>query len=166
MTRRLSFVAALGVTIGMVACAAPGDEAPRWPIASARSHAQCPLAGDRPAARLVDSAAQWSSLARTSAERAAGTPVDWSREQLIVVSLGMKPTLGHQIAAAGDSLSLMGRDARLAVKVSAPAPDAMTASALSHPCVVLRVQRRAWQDLDVVDQTGTTLWHGALSASR
>ncbi|CAN7395955.1 protease complex subunit PrcB family protein [Rhizobacter sp. LjRoot28] len=166
MTRCLSLLATLGVTIGMVACAAPGEEATRWPIASARSHAQCPLAGDRPAAWLVESAAQWSSLAQGTAERAAGTPVDWSRDQLIVVSIGMKPTLGHQVAASSDSVSLQGRDARLAVNVSAPAPDAMTASALSHPCVVLRVARRNWQDLTVVDQAGATLWQGTLSGRR
>lgn len=166
MTRRLGLLATLGATIGMVACAAPGEEASRWPIASARSHAQCPMQGERPTVRLVDSAAQWSTLARSSAERAAGAPVDWSRDQLVVVSLGMKPTLGYQVAAGSDSFSLQGQKATLAVKVSAPAPDAMTASALSFPCVVFKVQRRAWQDLTVVDQTGATLWQGALSGGR
>jgi hypothetical protein len=166
MTRRLSVLATVGVTIGMVACAAPTEAPSRWPISSARSHAQCPFPGERPMARLVDSEAQWPASAPAPAERAAGAAVDWSRDQLLVVTLGMKPTLGHEIAAAGDSLSLQGGDARLSVKVSAPAPDAMTASALSHPCVVLRVPRRTWQGLTVVDQAGATVWQGALSGGR
>lgn len=167
MMRGLKAVGAVGVTMAMAACAAPAGEPARWPITASRSHAQCPLAeGEGASARLFDSAAQWPQKAILSSDRAAGSTVDWSREQLLVVSLGQKSTLGHQIAAAADSLSLEARSARLQVKVTQPAPGDMVAQALSRPCVVLRVGRRQWQDLTVVDQNGATVWKGPLSASR
>jgi hypothetical protein len=155
----------------VLACAATGHAlaagaATRWPVRHATSHAQCPLRfAEGPFAKVLGSRGQWASLTPVPEDKALAEPVDWRRQQVVVFGLGTRPSLGHKVEVGSPALRLRGKTAYLDVKVSRPQPGQVAASALSRPCVLAVVDRRAWRELVVrdVDEPGRTLWRGRVA---
>lgn len=81
--------------------------------------------------------------------------VDLSREHLVFVTLGEKPTSGHSVALeqarlAGDSLTLE-------MRVRSPAPDMIVAQVITSPCAVVAVPASGLGRVEVLGVTSQPL---------
>lgn len=129
------------------------------PVGGSRSHVQCPLASREPATWVIDSESGWHARqAATPSDEALGRPVRWSRERLLIYSIGLQPTLGHSVRLAGTDFARLGtRQLGLRIEVRHPAPDEMAATALSSPCLVVAVPRGRWRSVQLLDADGVPL---------
>jgi hypothetical protein len=64
---------------------------------------------------------------------------DFQRETVLAVMMGQRPTGGYAVAVQG--VTLEGGDLFVDVRLTEPAPDAMTTSALTSPWTLVRVLR-------------------------
>lgn len=157
---RVLAVAMLSVLAhGMAGAADPGPGS--GAVLASRSHAQCPGRLEGPVVRVFASAARWNKVMSAPLAQALGEAVDWDTEQVLVFALPQQRTLGVSVAVAGDAMPLRGRTARLPVAITRPGPDDMAASALSRPCVVVKLSARRWRSLEVRDAANeSVLWRG------
>lgn len=81
--------------------------------------------------------------------------VDLSREDLVIVTLGQKPTGGYSVGLR-DALE-QDRVLDLVMQVNAPAPDMMVTQVITSPCVVLAVESRDWKQVRVQGVTERVL---------
>jgi hypothetical protein len=95
--------------------------------------------------------------------RAAPAEVDFSREHVLIVALGSYPDAGHSVALADGVSPRRTPDGAIdiAVQVTHPPPDAMTAQMLTSPCVFLAVSADAGDRLTVTDTAGAVLGSAA-----
>ena len=129
--------------------------------ALARSHAQCPWRGEGPVLRGFAAEAPWREAFTGPEESVLGGPVDWNAQDVLVFALGEQRTMGVMVAAEPGDLSGTGRRTRLDVTLTRPGPDDVAAMALSRPCVVLAVPKRAWSRVEVRDRArGEVVWRG------
>ncbi|MEC7815993.1 MAG: protease complex subunit PrcB family protein [Pseudomonadota bacterium] len=77
--------------------------------------------------------------------------VNLTRESIVIVTLGQKPTAGYSVGLANASAD--GETLTLSVQVSSPPADAMTAQVITSPCVVLAVPADNWQQIRVLGLT-------------
>ncbi|WP_372964371.1 protease complex subunit PrcB family protein [Marinobacter sp.] len=77
--------------------------------------------------------------------------VDLAREQLIIVTLGQKPTAGYSLGL--DSVSRENSTLKLDVQLTRPAPGTMVAQVITSPCVVLAVAGGDWRRIEVAGVT-------------
>jgi len=84
---------------------------------------------------VIKEAAQWEKLWKQhglSANSAQKIPaVDFSKEMVIVATMGVKRTGGYAIEIAGAEVS--GQSLKISVKQSSPPPGALTIQALTAP---------------------------------
>lgn len=73
--------------------------------------------------------------------------VDLDNEQLIIVTLGQKPTAGYSVGL--ENVAWDNPVLRLTMRVSEPAPGMMVAQVITSPCVVLAVNGDNWQKVEV-----------------
>ena len=92
---------------------------------------------------VVRSSVSWATLWRrivgSHAPRPAMPPVDFTREMLIVVTMGTRPTGGHTIAI--DSVVMRGDGLRVFVRERSPGPSCITTAALTAPVALARLER-------------------------
>lgn len=73
--------------------------------------------------------------------------LDFSREHLVIVALGQKPTGGYGVTLLGSEQ--VGDELRLEVAATAPAPDSMVTQVLTTPCSVMAVTAEGWDEVTV-----------------
>jgi hypothetical protein len=157
MTSRSSGLAA-GVAAAALICGCAG--AAPLHVDAVHTSAQCPLARQQGAAavQVIGGRDQWvTAFGDQAAEGLLGRPVDWSKERVIVFTLGQRPNLGHGVSLASNALDVEGEVLRVPVTVRQPAPDAMVAMALAYPCVIAAVPSAGWAQVKVVDAQGKVL---------
>lgn len=116
--------------------------------------------GDSPGVRRLADAAQWEALLRRIARRRPGPPEpgagapDFSRESVLVIEMGRRPTLGYSISLAEREARL--RDGRLEIRVAweEPAPGMLQGQMLTSPCLVVGVPAEARAEIVVLDVQG------------
>lgn len=145
--------------VGLLLICAGAATAGPLPVSGARGHVQCPLASRDPVTWVIDRETDWRALQPvTSGDEALGRPVRWSRERLLIHSIGLQPTLGHSVRLAGTEFTRLGaRQLGLRIEVRHPAPDEMAATALSSPCLVVAVPRGRWRSVQLLDADGVPL---------
>lgn len=161
MTGRLGRLAVLlaGAIVSSQAVAAspPGT----WPVQAERSHVQCPWRLEGPQARVFTSARHWEEIMTVPEERAVGSRVDYRFDHVIVFGLETQRTLGVKVQLAQPVVELQGKDAQVEVTVTRPRRGEMVAAALSRPCVVAKVPKRAWRVIEVRNgRSGGVLYRG------
>ena len=110
--------------------------------------AYCGLTG--PGGAFVRSEADREALLDVSGQNMATDvvrKVDLSREALVMVTLGQKPTAGYSVGL--QSALAQGESLVLDMHVNEPAPDMMVAQVVTSPCAVLAVEPRGWQQIRV-----------------
>lgn len=110
--------------------------------------AYCGLTG--PGVAFVRSEADREALLDVSGQNMATDvvrKVDLSREALVMVTLGQKPTAGYSVGL--QSALAQGESLVLDMRVNEPAPDMMVAQVITSPCAVLAVEPRGWQQIHV-----------------
>jgi hypothetical protein len=89
----------------------------------------------------VLTAAQWSALWK---EHAPGTPaprVDFTREMVVGVFLGSRPTGGYSVTIA--AVEAKGADLIVTYRVAEPSRDAMVTQALTSPVHLVRIPQQS-----------------------
>lgn len=151
MTRITIRPAAAALALTLVAgCSAnsPREAQAAPEVRQVTQSAHCGLTG--PGVAPVNSPEALEKLLGVSGQNMATgviRQVDLASEQLIIVTLGQKPTAGYSVGLQDvhwDAPAL-----KLTMKVNSPAPDMMVAQVITSPCVVLAVKGDHWQSLEV-----------------
>lgn len=116
--------------------------------------------GDLPGVRRLADAAQWEALRRQIARRRPGPPApvagapNFSRERVLVIEMGRRPSLGYSVSLAEREARL--RDGRLEIRVTweEPAPGMLQGQMLTNPCLVVGVPAETRADIVVLDVRG------------
>ncbi|EHQ51551.1 hypothetical protein ECTPHS_02596 [Ectothiorhodospira sp. PHS-1] len=112
-----------------------------------------------PRVRMADTLADLERLLADTGLGLAGSQPDPARERFILIHQGLRPTLGYRLELAGDHARLEGETWVIRVIHHEPPPDAVTAQALSSPCLLLGMERTQDRPVRVEDQDGNPM-HG------
>jgi hypothetical protein len=82
--------------------------------------------------------------------------VDFSREAVLLLSMGQLATGGYGLRLAEESLPVVSGAGTLRVDWIEPPPDAFVTQALTSPCLLVALPREGYDVLRVVDQNGQT----------
>lgn len=153
--RALAFGAAALALLG--GAEAGGCKADREvPVEVVRAGAQCGGEGEGISARVIRSEEELRRAfpAVLGVEPGAGDAAapDFSRELVLLVSAGRRPTAGHALTLARPTAPVKGRVAAIQVKVSAPGRGAMTAQVTTSPCLVVKLLGEGIAEVKVADQ--------------
>ena len=122
-----------------------------------RSLGQCPVLRTGEFSALLDGPAQWVGTLRQGEVETLGRAVDWRRERVLVHALGTKPSLGYGVSAQRVEARGASVWPTVMLRLTQPEPGAVTATALSRPCVVLTLARGRWKAVRVANEAGRTL---------
>ncbi len=131
------------------------------PAEAVHATAQCPLAGAESSLGVIESSAQWSSLLSADARSLFGREVLWDRERVVVFALARQNTLGHKVELSARLFEERAGVLTMPVRIQRPAPDRMSATALSRPCLIVSVQRDGWRTVRVTEARGRVLASGS-----
>jgi hypothetical protein len=95
---------------------------------------------EEPREVTIRSAADWSALWKAHAPAAPVPVVDFTREMVVAVFLGTRPTGGYAVEIA--SIEATRNEVIVTYRVDEPARDAMVIQALTAPAHVVRVESR------------------------
>ena len=124
-------VLVLAALLPMSPMSATSQTAPTPPPA-VRTVVKGPMSGiEEPRQAAVRSAAEWSALWKTHDPGGERPPVDFSREMVVGVFLGSRPTAGYGV----EIVRAVGNSATLVVEYveTAPSREAITAQILTAP---------------------------------
>lgn len=157
-------------------CATPGanDDQPTAgePLTAELLHNGLLCGADlaRPAAYWITEQAELEARFRRldSGESAFPPMVDFSRDGVLLVTMGTQPSTGYRLnyLPPRHQVRLQDGTLRLGLAWKTPEPDSIQASVLTQPCLVLRLPRRDFDRVRVVDQDGTVRLNTGLSDSR
>lgn len=150
MTQRLTRIFAMPFVASLLtACTATGGGVGGEPqVRQVTQSAQCGLTG--PGVAHARTSAELEALLDVGGQNMSTgviRQVNLDEESLVIVTLGQKPTAGFSVGL--DSAARENNTLKLAVNVTAPAPDMMVAQVITTPCVVLAVAGDGWQRLEV-----------------
>ena len=161
MRRSRRMLAALALLSGCAQTGA-GEEA-TLPVDALYGGSQC---GDleRPTTVWIASAAEWRSWHGriVSPQMSLPSPpmVDFSREGVLLVAMGTRPSAGYGLSLAGASATV--RDGVLSVRVDwrEPPPGYRQAQVVTSPCLVLKVPVVPFARITVLDSEGRVRLEG------
>ena len=81
-------------------------------------------------------------------------PVNFTREGVLWIGMGQKPTGGYSIDPAESGLEIRADTATLRVAWSTPPPDAVLAQVITRPCLLLALPKGGYSRIRVVDLSG------------
>lgn len=144
---------ALGaVFVALAGCGSTGAHKAETSAPAVRQVTQsghCGLTG--PGVAWVATEQQRESLLDVAGQNMATSmvrTVDLSRERMVFVTLGQKPTAGYSVGL--DEFSVEEKVLTLRMRVRQPADGSMVAQVITSPCVVLAVSPVDWQRVEVV----------------
>ena len=133
------------------------------PVESLYGDSQCGGL-ERPIVIWIAGAAEWrSQYGRiVSPQMSLPSPpmVDFSREGVLLVAMGTRPSAGYGLSLAGASATV--RDGVLSVRVDwrEPPPGYRQAQVVTSPCLVLKVPAVPFARITVLDLEGRTRLEG------
>ena len=94
---------------------------------------------------VVDDATTFDTLWRQAFSATGDTlpppAVDWTREKVVFVGLGNRPSAGHAVQVT--SVQQVGDEVQVTVETTTPGPNCMTASVITQPADVVSIPRPA-----------------------
>lgn len=84
--------------------------------------------------------------------------VDLSREDVLLLSMGDRPTAGYSILLSQQHIRYSKDVAELVVEWVMPSANAIAPQVVTHPCLLLSVPKSDYRRLRVIDQFGTARW--------
>ena len=145
--------------LAMAGCGATrsSNEQPSAPaVRQVTQSAHCGLTG--PGVAWVERAEQREALLDVGGQNMATDmvrEVDLSREYVLFVTLGKKPTAGYGVGL--DEFSVDRDILKLRMRLRAPSPGHATAQVVTSPCVVLAVSPRGWRRIEVTGITDSPI---------
>jgi hypothetical protein len=80
--------------------------------------------------------------------------VDFSREGILFISMGQKPTGGYLLDLAKPSAEIIADTAILHLEWFKPPPGAILPQVITSPCILLSLPKGDYSRIQVMDQTG------------
>ncbi|MHC4458783.1 MAG: protease complex subunit PrcB family protein [Planctomycetota bacterium] len=80
--------------------------------------------------------------------------VDFSRERVLLVTMGQRPTAGYQLDLIKPSVDIIADTASLHLVWIKPPPDAILPQVVTSPCILLALPKGNYSRIEVLDQTG------------
>ena len=78
----------------------------------------------------------------------------FDRERVFVIDMGGRATAGYGLSLARPYARLEHGTVTVALNWQAPAPGAFAAQVITHPCLVVSLEKHPYTDLRIVDQNG------------
>lgn len=162
----------LGLVGGILGCApsragdptaaAPRAEAPA--VTVLHNTNQCGAQFIRPTALWIDNADRLAQVYRGFPVLPPPAPptVDFSRQGVLLISMGQRPTAGYGLDLAPAAARLRDGVLEIGVDWQEPGPGGMAAQVVTTPCLLLQLPAVSFQRIQVVDRQGQT----RLSADR
>lgn len=150
MSRRAAVAGGLGLLLlgGAGPSGCPGER--EVTVRSLGAGAQC--GGEGPQVRRVASAAELARILSPGLGPARPAPaVDWTREAVLLVGMGQRPTAGHGVELAAAAGQVKEGVAAVRVAFRSPAADAMTAQVITSPCLVVALPREGLRGVAVLE---------------
>ncbi len=143
--RRLAVGAAL---LAMAACTTNGDETREGAPLARQVTAASQCGFDEPGLVHVDTPAGLARLVRAGNVNLTSVEGhDFSREHLLVVAAGQKPTGGYGVAL--QDAHIQDKVLRVAAELRGPGAGQMVTQALTSPCAVLAITPSGWRRIAV-----------------
>lgn len=145
----------MGCTVG----AAPVSSQAMVEAVSLLAATDCGEEASEPAANWIgEEEAYQAVLQKISSRRpeaAAGlAPVDFSRQGVLCINMGFKPTAGFSLSLAAKEVTLDKDTATVRITWNEPPPGALVPQMLTSPCLLVRLPRAGYSKVRVVDQAG------------
>jgi hypothetical protein len=80
--------------------------------------------------------------------------VDFTREGVLLIRMGRKPTGGYGIELASNKADISDHTAIITVRWVEPAKNAILAQMITSPCTMIKLAKGSYTTVRVVDQTG------------
>jgi hypothetical protein len=94
---------------------------------------------------VVRTAAEWDALWRAHLPARQPAAVDFSKEMVVGVFLGSKPTPGYGVTIA--SAAEEGGVLRVRYRETSPPPDAISAQVITHPYLIVAIPKSSVTDV-------------------
>jgi len=154
VTRAAAFALSAAALLG--GCAAHRHGLATASVVRAGQH--CGGEGAGPSARWIGDERGLVGALSAGGTLTEGTPrVDFSRDAVLAVSMGRRPTAGHSVYLHEPAVTIADGVATVVVRLETPAPGAMLAQVVTSPCLLLRIARDGIREVRVVDPAGAEL---------
>jgi hypothetical protein len=80
--------------------------------------------------------------------------VDFEHDGVMLVHMGRKPTIGYGIELVSKQIEIQDQVATVRVGWAEPSQGAVLAQMITHPCIMIRMNRGSYTVVRVVDQNG------------
>ncbi|MGD8497595.1 MAG: protease complex subunit PrcB family protein [Chromatiales bacterium] len=150
----------VSLTLGIAACQSAQsvgpieDAAVRYVYASQQCSVMDPVARWLPDAQAFEAAVAEAEQPRLGSSSSVSHDVDFSKETVLLISMGQLATGGYGLRLAEESLPVVSGVGTLRVEWIEPPPDAFVTQALTSPCLLVALPREGYDVLRVVDQNG------------
>jgi len=165
---RKSVILIVLTAVALTGCS-PADRPDKQPLPAETVYkgGQCAPVGEAakaaetPQALWIPDAAVLKDLEQRTAKRRinSGLPepiadFDFSAHGLLFVYMGRKPTSGYSLELLPEKTFISGQAAIVTLKWQLPAPDAVTAQVITHPCLFIRLPKGNFSKIRVLDREG------------
>jgi PrcB C-terminal len=148
----------LMVAVVLAACVSPISTGKTVPVRTIFADSQC--GGDAPEIRRLDGAQQWKDLRARIEGRSVGATSrnpampDFSRDDVFLIAMGQRPTLGYSVTLASDVARLYDTHIQFSVIWQEPDAGALQGQMLTSPCVVVSIPAGEYGQPIAVDSQG------------
>jgi hypothetical protein len=158
-----SWLAAAAATLVLWSCLAAspsGDPSgSQLPIATIWAGSQCGCEARRPQVRWVTNrdqlAAAVAAVKSTALEtQVARQPVNWQREGLVWIDMGLKPSGGYALRLDAPTATVSAGVAVITVLWRQPRPGSVVTQQLTSPCLLIRLARDNFHTIQINDEAG------------
>lgn len=115
---------------------------------------QCKLAGTI----AGDRNGRWLRQTTELPDHLRHLAVDFSRESVVALFLGVRPSGGYGIELQARQARIEGDRAIVPVQLRQPTPGMMQIQMLTSPCLYFAIENGGYREIEVVDQHGEPAW--------
>jgi hypothetical protein len=131
----------------------------RLPIETIWSGSRCGCERRQPRVRWLTNPDQLAKAVAAVKSTAPGTPVfstpmNWMRDGLVWIDMGLKPTGGYALSLAAPEAIVSAGVAVIKIRWRQPRPGGVVTQQLTSPCLLLRLAQDSFTTIQISDETG------------
>ena len=155
----VTLLAALTIPVACLHATANGDEVSRViGVEVIYSGVLCGRRSSEPVLGLIKDSPAYSVLQERLERTRVGSArvfrdIDFSKESLLLVEMGMRPTAGYSVTLEDDFLNIEGETATLGIRFREPGPGDITAQMITSPCALIRIPSGGYSAIQVIDRS-------------
>ncbi len=145
---------------GMTACASSSSEVRNGDVTSAHVEVSVLYAGMQCGREDPDARASWASNTielqhlYDKFPQEAMPSINFDRERVVLMEMGLRPTLGYRLALVSPKARIEQGNAEVLLEWIAPDRNMMVGQMLTSPCLLLKLERGPYQQVQLSDQSG------------